>query len=55
MPHSSGAAQLAMRSLQELFEEASKLGMATNELRDYHALFAEQIQIWTRKVYARVD
>ncbi len=54
-PHSPGAAQLAMRSLQELFEEASQFGMSTNELRDYHSLFAESVQIWARKVYARVD
>lgn len=52
-PHSPGAAQLAMRSLQELFEEASELGMASSELQDYHSLFAEPIQTWARKVYAR--
>ncbi|MDJ0648219.1 MAG: carbonic anhydrase, partial [Xenococcaceae cyanobacterium MO_188.B19] len=45
-PHSPGAAQLAIRSLQELFEEASKFGMSTKEMRDYHSLFAEYIQIW---------
>ena len=54
-PHSPGAAQLAMRSLKELFEEASKFGMPTNELRDYHSLFAEPVQTWARKVYDRVD
>ena len=54
-PHSPGAAQLAMRSLKELFEEASEFGMATSELRDYHSLFAESIQTWTRKVFPRVD
>ncbi len=54
-PHSPGAAQLAIRSLQELFEEASQFGMSTKELRDYHSLFAESIQIWARKVYASVD
>lgn len=54
-PHSPGAAQLAMRSLKELFEEARKLGMRSSELRDYHALFAELVQIWARKVYGRVD
>ena len=54
-PHSPGAAQLAMRSLKELFEEASELGMNTNELRDYHSLFAEPVQTWARKVYARVN
>ena len=54
-PHSPGAAQLAMRSLKELFEDASKFGMPTNELRDYHSLFAESIQMWARKVYTRVD
>ncbi|GAB4532949.1 MAG: hypothetical protein Tsb0014_17920 [Pleurocapsa sp.] len=52
-PHSPGAAQLAMRSLKELFDEASEFGMATSELQDYHALFAEPIQTWARKVYAR--
>jgi carbonic anhydrase len=52
-PHSPGAAQLAMRSLRELFDEASKFGMATSELQDYHALFAEPIQTWARKVYPR--
>lgn len=50
-PHSPGAAQLALRSLQELFEEAMELGMAQGELRDYHSLFAEPIQTWTRKVF----
>lgn len=54
-PHSPGAAQLAMRSLKELFHEASELGMASNELRDYHSLFSEPVQIWARKVYSRVD
>ena len=54
-PHSPGAAQLAMRSLKELFEEASEFGMATSELRDYHSLFAESIQMWARKVYTRVE
>ncbi|MGB0561048.1 MAG: carbonic anhydrase [Spirulinaceae cyanobacterium] len=49
-PHSAGAAQLALRSLQELFEEASEFGMPQRELRDYHALFAESIQIWASKV-----
>lgn len=53
-PHSPGAAQLAMRSLKELFQEASEMGMATSELRDYHALFSEPVQDWARKVYARV-
>lgn len=53
-PHSPGAAQLAMRSLKELFQEASDMGMASSELRDYHALFAEPVQDWARKVYARV-
>lgn len=52
-PHSPGAAQLAIRSLKELFEEASELGMETSELQDYHSLFAEPIQIWASKVYAR--
>ncbi|MGF1539533.1 MAG: carbonic anhydrase [Pleurocapsa sp.] len=54
-PHSPGAAQLAMRSLKELFEEASEYGMNTSELRDYHSLFAEPVQTWARKVYARVE
>ncbi|MDJ0897754.1 MAG: carbonic anhydrase [Xenococcus sp. MO_188.B8] len=54
-PHSPGAAQLAIRSLKELFEEASEFGMATRELRDYHSLFAEPVQTWARKVYARVN
>ena len=54
-PHSPGAAQLAMRSLKYLFEEASEFGMTTNELREYHSLFAEPIQTWVRKVYARVN
>ncbi|MGK7938032.1 MAG: carbonic anhydrase [Xenococcaceae cyanobacterium] len=54
-PHSPGAAQLAMRSLKELFEEASELGMNTSELRDYHSLFAEPVQTWARKVYAGVN
>ncbi len=49
-PHSPGAAQLAIRSLQELFEEASESGMPNRELRNYHFLFAEPIQIWARKV-----
>lgn len=51
-PHSAGAAQLAIRSLQELFEEAKEFGMTDRELRDYHALFAEQIQTWARKMTA---
>ncbi|MGA1263927.1 MAG: carbonic anhydrase [Prochlorothrix sp.] len=50
IPHSPGAAQLALRSLEELFEEAMALGMAKGELRDYHSLFAEPIQTWSRKV-----
>ncbi len=54
-PHSPGAAQLAIRSLKELFEEASEFGMATRELRDYHSLFAEPVQTWARKVCARVN
>ena len=54
-PHSPGAAQLAIRSLKELFEEASEFGMATRELRDYHSLFAEPVQTWARKVYHRVN
>ena len=54
-PHSPGAAQLAIRSLKELFEEASEFGMATRELRDYHSLFAEPVQTWARKVYSRVN
>ena len=54
-PHSPGAAQLAMRSLRELFEEASEFGMATSELRDYHSLFAESVQTWARKVFPRVE
>ncbi|MDJ1181742.1 carbonic anhydrase [Roseofilum casamattae] len=49
-PHSAGAAQLAIRSLQELFEDASKSGMANGELRDYHFRFAEPVQVWARKV-----
>lgn len=49
-PHSAGAAQLATRSLLELFEEASEAGMSNKELRDYHSLFAEPVQIWARKV-----
>ncbi len=53
-PHSPGAAQLAMRSLQELFEEASEFGMESKELRNYHSLFAEPIQNWASKVHARV-
>ncbi len=53
-PQSPGAAQLAIRSLQELFEEASESGMASGELRDYHCLFAESIQIWARTVTAKV-
>ncbi|MEM9543345.1 MAG: carbonic anhydrase [Cyanobacteria bacterium P01_E01_bin.42] len=53
-PHSPGAAQLAIRSLQELFEEASEFGMPNRELRDYHSLFAESIQIWARKVTASI-
>ncbi|MGK7951307.1 MAG: carbonic anhydrase [Xenococcaceae cyanobacterium] len=52
-PHSPGAAQLAIRSLKDLFEEASELGMASGELQDYHSLFAEPIQNWAMKVYAR--
>ncbi|MEB3274988.1 MAG: carbonic anhydrase [Prochlorothrix sp.] len=51
MPHSPGAAQLALRSLEELFEEGMELGMTKGELRDYHALFAEPIQVWSRKVF----
>jgi len=54
-PHSPGAAQLAMRSLQDLFEEASEFGMASNELRNYHSLFAEPIQTWASKVHARAN
>ena len=54
-PHSPGAAQLAMRSLKELFEEASEFGMLNSELRDYHSLFAEPVQTWAKKVYARVE
>ncbi|MDJ0678739.1 MAG: carbonic anhydrase [Xenococcaceae cyanobacterium MO_167.B52] len=54
-PHSPGAAQLAIRSLQELFEEASKFGMSTKEMRDYHSLFAEYIQIWAKKVYINAE
>ncbi|MEM8637255.1 MAG: carbonic anhydrase [Cyanobacteria bacterium P01_G01_bin.54] len=54
-PHSAGAAQLALRSLQELFEEASEFGMTNRELRDYHALFAEPIQTWARKVTAAAN
>ncbi|MGK7876400.1 MAG: carbonic anhydrase [Xenococcaceae cyanobacterium] len=54
-PHSPGAAQLAIRSLKELFEEASKSGMTSRELRDYHSLFAEPIQTWARKVTAGVN
>ena len=54
-PHSPGAAQLAIRSLKELFEEASEFGMATRELRDYHSLFSEPVQTWARKVYHRVN
>lgn len=53
-PHSPGAAQLAMRSLKELFHEASEMGMKSSELRNYHALFSEPIQDWARKVHARV-
>ena len=52
-PHSPGAAQLAMRSLKELFAEASDFGMTGSELKDYHSLFAEPIQTWAKKVYAR--
>lgn len=54
-PHSPGAAQLAIRSLQELFEEASEFGMPNRELRDYHFLFAEPIQIWSKKVTESVN
>jgi len=54
-PHSPGAAQLAIRSLQELFEEASDAGMTSRELREYHSLFAELIQTWARKVTANVN
>ncbi len=53
-PHSPGAAQLAIRSLTELFEEASEFGMAKSELRDYHSLFSEPIQTWARKVHPEV-
>ncbi|MEM9274144.1 MAG: carbonic anhydrase [Cyanobacteria bacterium P01_F01_bin.143] len=54
-PHSPGAAQLAIRSLKELFEEASESGMTNVELQDYHSLFAEPIQTWARKVSAVVN
>ncbi|NEO87212.1 MAG: carbonic anhydrase [Spirulina sp. SIO3F2] len=54
-PHSAGAAQLAIRSLQELFEEASEFGMTNRELRDYHSLFAEPIQAWARRVTASAN
>ncbi|NEP42363.1 MAG: hypothetical protein F6K35_25360 [Okeania sp. SIO2H7] len=38
----------SVESIQELFEEASESGMSTRELRDYHFLFAEPVQVWSR-------
>ncbi len=51
IPHSSGAAQLAIYSLKELFTEANELGMTSSELKEYHFLFAEPIQDWAKKLH----
>lgn len=53
-PRSGKEAETAIQSLLELFRQAQILGMNRNELKNYHALFAEPIQVWTSKIYAHV-
>ncbi|BAU63584.1 carbonic anhydrase [Stanieria sp. NIES-3757] len=52
-PKSSTDAAKAMRSLEELFNEARQSGMSPNELRGFHYRFSEPIQIWARKIHSR--
>ncbi|AFZ34074.1 Carbonate dehydratase [Stanieria cyanosphaera PCC 7437] len=52
-PRSSTDAAQAMRSLEELFNEARQSGMSSNELRGFHYRFSEPIQVWARKIHSR--
>lgn len=50
-PQSSQEAQKLIQSLLALFKKAQQKGMTKRELRYYHTLFSEQIQIWSRQIY----
>ncbi|GAB4225824.1 MAG: hypothetical protein Kow0049_04090 [Stanieria sp.] len=52
-PKSSTDAAKAMRSLEELFNEARQSGMSPHELRGFHYRFSEPIQVWARKIHSR--
>ncbi len=50
-PRSAREADLAVKSLISLFAKARQEGMKGSELRDYHALFSELIQTWSRQIH----
>lgn len=52
-PQSSKEAKGAVQSLLQLFKEARQEGMPNRELQDYHLLFSEQIQTWSKKIYSQ--
>ena len=51
-PRSPREADLAVKSLINLFAQAKQEGMDSSELRDYHALFSEPIQAWTKMIHS---
>lgn len=53
-PRTGREAEQAIQSLKDLFKEAQCLGMNRNELKNYHALFAEPIQVWASKIHSHV-
>jgi carbonic anhydrase len=52
-PQSSKEARKAMESLENLFNVAQKQGMSQDELRSFHHLFSEPIQLWAGQVYLK--
>ena len=52
-PETSDAAETATRSLVALFDKARRMGMNNIELRNYHTLFSEPLQLWAEKIYSR--
>lgn len=51
-PRSSREADMAVKSLLDLFAQARHQGMNSQELQRYHALFSEPIQNWSLKIHA---
>ena len=51
-PRSPREADIAVKSLVSLFQEAKQKGMNKAELQDYHTLFSEPIQAWAQKIHS---